>query len=349
MPDNDTLLAYLVSSFPGNTENIATEALCHIFDHSDACGVALNDVIQSGVRGLNAITSVRTQVTHADGTIPDLVGFDETNTERVLVEVKFWAELTPNQPNGYISRLPDDGPALVMFLVPEERVQFLWPLLQGRMCQEFDPLLETQSERRCVRIGDTQKHLMIVSWGSLLDSMAARSRDYAEDGVETEIRQLRSLATYADAGAFKPIRRGEEFGADSEMRLRQYKRLIDASTERGIEQEWASRKGLRATPRKYGYGRYVRLHGTIVWFGVNFELFERTGETPLWVDMRIQEGNVHLQDMPSQKRNELSVQDSQWAPVNLVRDAEYPDLLDGVVDSLKHIADVLHDLRPQSP
>ena len=24
MPDNDTLLAYLVSSFPGNTEDIAT-------------------------------------------------------------------------------------------------------------------------------------------------------------------------------------------------------------------------------------------------------------------------------------------------------------------------------------
>ena len=32
MPDNDTLLAYLVSSFPGNTENIATEALRHVFD-----------------------------------------------------------------------------------------------------------------------------------------------------------------------------------------------------------------------------------------------------------------------------------------------------------------------------
>ena len=72
MPDNDTLLAYLVSSFPGNTEDIATEAVRHIFDHSDACGVALNDVIQS------------------DGTRPDLVGFDETGMERVLIEVKFW-------------------------------------------------------------------------------------------------------------------------------------------------------------------------------------------------------------------------------------------------------------------
>ena len=42
MPNNDTLLAYLVSSFPGNTENIATEALRHIFSHSDASVEALN-------------------------------------------------------------------------------------------------------------------------------------------------------------------------------------------------------------------------------------------------------------------------------------------------------------------
>ena len=344
MPDTDTLLAYLVSSFPGNTENIATEALRHIFDHSDACGVALNDVIQSGVRGVNAVTTIKSQVIQADGTQPDLVGFDEANKERVLIEVKFWAGLTDNQPNGYIRVLPADGPALLMFLVPEERVQSLWPQLQERIRQEFGCFVEIESERRCVRVGDTQKHVMIVSWGGLLDSMAARTRDYAEAGVETEIRQLRSLAKYADAGAFKPIRPHEELGAESEMRLRQYKRLVDDATERGVEREWASRKGLRATPRGYGYGRYVSLRGTVVWFGINAEQFERTGETPLWIDCY-----DYLQDKPSEVRDSLGMQDSKWAPVALKKDVEYPEVLDGVVDSLKQIADVLHQVRPQSP
>ena len=55
MPNNDTLLAYLVANFPGNTENIATETLRHIFDHSDASVEALNDVVQSGVRGTNPV------------------------------------------------------------------------------------------------------------------------------------------------------------------------------------------------------------------------------------------------------------------------------------------------------
>ena len=343
MLDNDTLLAYLVSSFPGNTENIATETLRHILDRSDACRVALNDVIQSGIRDVNPIIAVKTQVNQADGTIPDLVGFDETGTERVLIEVKFWADLTSNQPNAYINRLPDDGPTVVMFLVPEERVQSLWPRLQERSKRKYDFLIEIESERKCVRVKGTQKHLMIASWGGLLDSMAARTRDYGELGVETEIRQLRSLAKYADVGAFKPIRRGEEFGADSEVRLRQYKRLIDAATERGIEQGWASRKGLNVSRRPYGYGRFIRLREHVLWFGVNTDQFERTGETPLWLDCY-----YILRDKTTGVRDVLSIQDSQWVPVNLKRDVEYPEMLDGVVESLKRIADDLHEAQSHS-
>ena len=77
------------------------------------------------------------------------------------------------------------------------------------------------SERRCLCIEGGQQHLMIVSWGSLLDSMGTRSRDQDESGMESEIRQLRSLAEFADAGAFKPIRPGEECGEESELRKRQ--------------------------------------------------------------------------------------------------------------------------------
>ena len=158
--------------------------------------------------------------------------------------------------------------------------------------------------------------------------MAARSRDYGESGVETEIRQLRSLAKYVDAGALKPIRRGEEFGADSDVRQRQYKQVIDAATERGVEQEWASRKGLHATRRSYGYGRYIRLSGAIVWFGINFDQFERTDDTPLWVDCQ-----YILQDIPSEIRDGLGMHDHGWVPVNLKRDVEYPEILDGVVEA----------------
>ena len=124
--------------------------------------------------------------------------------------------------------------------------------------------------------------------------------------------------------------------------MRQYKRLIDAATERGIEQEWASRKGLNRTPRKYGYGRYISLREIVVWFGVNVDQFERTENTPLWVDC-----SYGQPVNSSAARDELGMRDAGWAPVNLKRDVEYPEMLDGVVDSLKRIADVIHELRKE--
>ena len=126
-----------------------------------------------------------------------------------------WADLTANQFNGYLNRLPEDGPAVLAFLAPEGRIQSLWPQLRRRAGRQYGSVAEMDSERRCLCIEGGQQHLMIVSWGSLLDSMATRSRDQDESGMESEIRQLRSLAEFADAGAFKPIRPGEEFGEES--------------------------------------------------------------------------------------------------------------------------------------
>ena len=239
--------------------------------------------------------------------------------------------------------MADDGPAVLLFLAPEERIRWLWPELRRRVETEttYGGLTELDSERKCVRVGDTQRHLMIVSWGGLLDSMAARSSDYGESGIENEIRQLRSLAKYAETRAVKPI--DDERDVDPEERKRLFKRLIDDATERGIAEEWASRRGLNRTPRTYGYGRYIRLQEHIVWFGINPNLFEKTGDTPLWLHF-----NYSLQNIPVEAHDALGMQDSGWAPVKLKRNMEYPGMLEGVVESLKHIADVLHESRSPS-
>ncbi len=40
--------------------------------------------------------------------------------------------------------------------------------------------------------------------------------------------------------------------------------------------------------------------------------------------------------------------DTWWDPVNLIRDVEYPQMLNGVVDGLKHIGDAIREARPPS-
>ena len=99
--------------------------------------------------------------------------------------------------------------------------------------------------------------------------------------------------------------------------------IIDAATERGVANGWASRKGLNRTPRPYGYGRYLRLGGRCVWFGINTDRWERDGSTPLWLDCGLDYG------------------DDRWVqiPIDVAKNAEYADRLDDVVSSLRDFAE----------
>lgn len=339
MAESDTLLAHLAGRFPGNQEDIATEALAHILVKSAASLEAFNDVVQSGVRDVKPIKAVRTQVLEGNS-IPDMVGFDDERKERVIVEVKFWAGLTDNQPNAYLNRLPDDGPAVLMFLAPDDRIKSLWPDLRGRVERQH-ALSIVESERKCFLIGDTRRHLMLVSWTGLLDSMAARSGDAEEPaGIGAEIRQLRGLARYAGTGVFKPISRDEQVGEDSEQRKRDFERLIEGAAWRGVEQGWASRKGSRVSRYSGEYGRYIYLSGLAwVWFGVQLKRLESTGESPLWVRFVDDLSKIDMDKV----RVQLGASNNwaNWAPVNLKREVEYSEALNSVVDSLRHISEVV--------
>ena len=101
------------------------------------------------------------------------------------------------------------------------------------------------------------------------------------------------------------------------------------------------------TPQPYGYGRYISLHGTVVWFGINKELFETTSKSPLWASR-----HHSYADEPDVSR-ELGKEDQDWYrrhgrhwfPIDLRSDAKYPQELSGLVDSLKRYGDDLQEAR----
>ena len=340
MAENDRLLAHLSPSFTPQTENIAVEALGYILNKYAGSREGLDDVVRSGVRHVNPVAKVRTQASGQDGTRPDLVGVDEGAAERVLIEAKFWAELTPRQPDAYLDRLPDDGPAVLLFVAPEERIGSLWRELRSRAEGAGKKLSDVDAERKCMSVDGTQRHLLLASWTGLLDRISARTR--GNQDADADIQQLRGLTVSAEDGRFQPIRDNrEEFGPDS-RHMRDMKRIIEAATERGITDGWASRKGLNRTPRSYGYGRYLKLGGSgVVWLGVNTERWERDGQTPLWIDGRYV-GDAALEAIGTGLNVKV---DGHWVPIMWKKDAEYDDELDGVVSTLRNIARVFEN-RP---
>ena len=102
-----TLFAHIAPRLTDRIEDVAVEALGHILSNSEAARSALEETVRLGGAEVGSIDRVQTQVTGEEGARPDLVGFDDKGTKRVLIEAKFWAGLTPNQPNQYLKQLPE--------------------------------------------------------------------------------------------------------------------------------------------------------------------------------------------------------------------------------------------------
>ena len=342
MADTATLMAYLVPRLTRQVENAATDALGYILNSSSGSMQALNELLREGDFDIEPVSRVETQVTYEDGSRPDMAGYDEKNVKRLLVEAKFWAALLESQASGYAQQLDQPGPAALLFISPEVRIPTLWAEIERRMAKEssLGPTYSAPGVRRArvtsTDTGNTELQLTLVSWIRLLDRMDALAGD---DGVKSDIRQLRGLAHLQDAQAFLPIH-SEELSPDLGRRVVWYNRLVDhAVGSRGVPEGWLHVQGLRKTPRWYGYGRYFRFSGVDVdfWFGVNHERWAGSGDTPLWLDV----GNrikVNIDEIG----RELNIQVHQrWIPIYPKRGVEYPEVLDDVVLQLKAVADVL--------
>ena len=342
MADNATLMAYLVPRLTRQVENAATDALNYILNRDTGSMQALNDLLREGGFDIEPIDRVETQVTYEDGSRPDMAGYDKDNVKRVLVEAKFWAALLEDQASGYARQFDQPGPAVLVFISPEIRIPTLWSEIRRQMEKQckLEPMDSPPGVQRA-KVIDTELQLVLISWVRLLDRMDALAGD---DGVKSDIRQLRGLAQVQDAQAFLPIH-SKELGPDFGRRAVWYNQLVDDVVgSRGVPEKWMDTQGLQATAQRYGYGRYFRFSGVSLyfWFGVNHDMWARSGDTPLW--LRAYDGNQVSMNEIGRELN-VQVQDG-WIPVHPKTGVEYPDVLDDVVSQLKVIAKIVGDHLP---
>ena len=272
MADPSTLLAYLSWRFHPRMEELAVEALAYILNRHPASREGLDDLVARAVPGMKLSAGVfKTEAVALDKTRPDVVQEGADGRERLFIEAKFYAPLTQHQPVSYLNRLPEKLISVLVFLAPAGRLQALWPELLSRLDGDVP---YSQVAPHCVSIDGTGRHLLLMDWTTLLDAMAQQLED--SDVGLAELRQLRGLVRFAISGQEKARRPG--------------KRLVNRVTEIGKASGWLDTSGLIATPRSYGFGRYVRLghryklvDPDAVWLGVNSELDAKPGSGHLWL------------------------------------------------------------------
>ena len=208
-PDSSTMFAHIVSRLTNRTEDVAVDALGFILSRSDAARRALRDLLKLEGLDVGELTGAATQV--GDGTLarPDLAVCDRERKERVLMEAKFWAGLTGNQPNAYLARLPrDERPTVLLFVAPEARLETLWPELRRLIEPPFNwrPVERPHdTEIRCALVDGATRYLALASWRTLLNRMLSFAMS-SGDSVEADIRQLQALCEQQDQEAFLPLR-----------------------------------------------------------------------------------------------------------------------------------------------
>lgn len=345
MTREPTLLSYLVPRITNQVEDAATDALAFILNKSKACRGALDGFLRADNFEIGPITRFETQVTYQDGSRPDMVGYDRTGLKRLLVESKFWASLQQGQASGYFGQLKEDGPGVLLFIAPDSRIETLWAEIRRQMESGKESvqleLLGTPERTRRAKVEGTDKQLMLTSWARLLDSMATAVA--GDSSVASDIQQLRGLAKHQDERAFLPIH-PEEFGLALPRRIRGLNSLIDAVVARGVQQGWITVQGLRATPQREGYGRYIRFTGVPgdLFLCVSFLLWASSGDTPLWLRLHPKfpvNRAVILNRVPP------PIEPPDWpkydVPIHLKTGAEYERVVDDVVRQVREIEDMV--------
>ena len=338
MSDDATLMAHLIPRITNQVEDAATDALGYILNRSPESREALTDLLREGGFDMPPIARVATQV-EEDGLRPDMEGYDENGVKRLVVESKFWAPLLSGQASEYLKMFDTDGETALLFIAPESRLETLWAEVVRQIGYESpDTTLGPETTAngwrnamvKCVERQCVQRRLALVSWDRLLTDMAERAA--ADDGAVADIRQLRGLTRSRAGVSFPPIR-AEELSPEFARRAVGYTRLVDDVVTRGIAQGWMSTENLKATPRRYGYGRYFWLvseetdEWECFWFGVNHVRWARRGDTPLWM---------------------RRWSDSAWSPpIYLKVGVEYHELLDDVTSQVKEMARNFADNPPE--
>lgn len=351
-----SLLAHLAFKFTSEIERFATEALGYILSRSAGARRALQGMLKDRGVDVGTIAQVQTECeirVKEKNARADLVGFDTTRAKRTIVECKFEAGLTEQQPNTYIEKLlKNEEPSVLLFVVPESRLEALWPEILrlaaggGFALNEVDAA--TGTDWRSAVVNNGNHRLMLTSWRTLLKEMSGKAGDPT---VENDVRQLQSLCDQQDRDAFLPLHEGE-LGRGFSRRAMDLYRLYDGVILRLTEEGIVDGKGKAGNwGANYGrhtwFGRPAAGHALRekVWIGIGFE-YVKYRETPFWVlfesgDQHLGRIREKLDAAPKGTFDVIHTANETLIPIYLRTGVEYAAVLDAAVEDIRKISDWL--------
>jgi len=329
----ESLLASLYSRIRGSQEDVATVSLQYILSSSDKLNTAFNRLLSDSLKlSIGSDVSYICQSVGEDKERPDMSGVDSEGNEIVLCEMKFYAGLTDNQPNGYLNRLMSKGGKALVFVCPEARKISLWRKITD-LCKERGRTLSEEDDYRAIVDGIA---MSIVTWNNVIDELrrVAVSEVYE---AKSDIDQLAGFCSMMDSTAFIPFS-PEDMGPIVARKEERNYQVIDKLFDKinADKSLHATAKGLRASAWRGGYTRYIMTdkYNLALFYNRNAWMDVSREDTPFWFYFaddgwnQSKELKIKLRGLPESERD---IVDNKYA---LALHPLYHATLDEVVDDL---------------
>ena len=283
---SDTVFGHLVHQFSIHPENLATEALSFILRTSPAASRAFTEFLRP--IGLDCPGGLHFEAQRGglEQSIPDMMCRDEKGRLRVVVENKFWAGLTDNQPVTYIRELFHECPvgvAVLLFVVPKARVQLVWSEVVSRCEAAKIPVGDRQNLGAITAAPLGEEHyIAVTTWGDLLGALSAASPLAGEPDCRNDIAQLQGLCRKMDEEECLPLRGEELTNQEMPRRFINFSNLPFGIIDKAVAEKLCIRK--TETNYRHGSGVYIEIGGYTAWVGFDRTAWRSLGVSPIWVN-----------------------------------------------------------------
>lgn len=278
-----SLFGHIVLNFTSQAENLATEALYYILKNSTPARAGLSRFLGLIDTRLDGELLFKTQVYDEDAAIPDLVGLDEDYNQRCIIESKFWAGLTDNQPVTYFKRLKLDKPSILLFLVPSKRLESIWYEIVDR-CKDAGMEINSGNKHGNYIYANLNEnnYIAVVDWITLLTMMETELDSAGDYLLKSDLIQLKGLCHQMDEKAFLPLD-STEISPMIARRNCNFYEIVNEVIESGKSEGMYSQEGLRSAGGLYYYGHYFQ-YGDFLYF-LNFDVaaWDVWANTPIWI------------------------------------------------------------------
>lgn len=252
-----SLLSHIATNFTSEYENVANSSIAYLLNQYEIARVVLKNTLDVGSVPTYYVTELSTKVNGR----PDVTGLDADGTKSIIIEGKFWANLTNNQPNNYLKELNDSGKLL--FIAPDRRATSL--------CYEIQD-----------RIGDDSR-VSVISWRAFIEAVEIENQKNLNVNLASDLVQLKELCGQMDEEGMPPLSMSDLDSMNGRIGY-QFADLLDECNK--IIRGWPESdfKGLKTSASKDGYGFYFRAFNKGCQLCLsNYDWYTKESHSPIWL------------------------------------------------------------------